>query len=102
MLLLAAELTPGLLREPAPFVLQQLLGDYALNYELNIYCDKPADMFRLYTELHRSVLCVQRIQCADYDPLIHCRSGATQGRTKEHWFETLAQAATDQKCRKVE
>ncbi len=56
MLLLAADRTPGLLREPRPFVLQRSLGDYAVTYELNVHCDKPAEMFRLYTELHRNVL----------------------------------------------
>ncbi len=56
MLLMSAERTPGLLREPPPFVLQQSLGDYAVTYQLNVFCDKPGEMFRLYTELHRNVL----------------------------------------------
>ncbi|TLM99170.1 mechanosensitive ion channel family protein, partial [bacterium] len=56
MLLLAAERTPGLLREPAPFVLQKSLGDFAVNYELNAYCDDPHAMARLYTAMHRNIL----------------------------------------------
>ena len=56
MLLMAAERTPGLLREPAPFVLQLSLNDFAVTYELNVYCDQPSEMDRLYAELHRSVL----------------------------------------------
>jgi len=56
MLLLAAERTPGLLREPAPFILQRSLGDYAVIYELNVYCNDPGKMYQLYTELHRKVL----------------------------------------------
>ena len=56
MLLMAAERTPGLLREPAPFVLQLSLTDFAVTYELNVYCDQPGEMDRLYTELHRCVL----------------------------------------------
>ena len=56
MLLMAAERTTGLLREPPPFVLQQSLGDYAVTYQLNVFCDKPGEMFRLYSELHRNVL----------------------------------------------
>jgi len=56
MLLMAAQRTTGLLREPPPFVLQQSLGDYAVTYQLNVFCDKPGEMFRLYTELHRNVL----------------------------------------------
>jgi small-conductance mechanosensitive channel len=56
MLLMAAERTPGLLRQPPPFVLQQALGDFCVTYELNVYCDEPAAMYRLYTELHRHIL----------------------------------------------
>jgi small-conductance mechanosensitive channel len=56
MLLLAAERSPGLLREPPPFVLQKSLGDFAITYELNVHCDNPSEMGRLYTVLHRSIL----------------------------------------------
>jgi small-conductance mechanosensitive channel len=56
MLLMAAERTQGLLRDPSPFVLQQALGDFAVTYELNVYCDQPQAMPRLYHELHRSIL----------------------------------------------
>jgi small-conductance mechanosensitive channel len=56
MLLLAAERTPGLLRERKPFILQKKLGDFAVTYELNVYCDEARKMPLLYTELHRSIL----------------------------------------------
>jgi len=56
MLLLAAERTPGLIKDPKPFVLQRSLGDFAVNYEINVYCDEPTAMMRLYTELHRRIL----------------------------------------------
>jgi small-conductance mechanosensitive channel len=56
MLLMAAERTPGLLKEPAPFVLQKSLGDFAVTYELNAYCDDPHAMGRLYTAMHQNVL----------------------------------------------
>jgi len=56
MLLMAAERTPGLMKDPKPFVLQRSLGDFAVNYELNVYCDEPPTMVRLYTELHRRIL----------------------------------------------
>jgi len=55
-LLMAAERTPGLLRVPAPFVLQLSLNDFAVTYELNVYCDHPSEMDRLYAQVHRSVL----------------------------------------------
>lgn len=60
MLLLAAERTPGMLSEPAPSILQRSLGDYAVNYELNVYCDNTAQMYQFYTALQRSVLDVFR------------------------------------------
>ncbi len=56
MLLLAAERTPGLLREPPPFVLQTALGDFCVTYEVNVACDTPQAMGPLYSELHRNIL----------------------------------------------
>ncbi|HEY7745022.1 MAG TPA: mechanosensitive ion channel family protein [Desulfuromonadales bacterium] len=56
MLLEAASRTAGLLREPAPFVLQKALGDFCVTYEINVYCSKPQEMGPLYSELHRSIL----------------------------------------------
>jgi small-conductance mechanosensitive channel len=56
MLLMAADRTPGLLKEPPPFVLQKALGDFCVTYEINAYCDTPQVMARLYAELHRQIL----------------------------------------------
>jgi small-conductance mechanosensitive channel len=56
MLIEAAALTPGLGREPAPFVLVKRLGDFAIVYELNVACGDIAAMPLLYTALHHNVL----------------------------------------------
>jgi len=56
ILLLAADRTPGIRREPRPFVRQTELADFCVNYELNVYCDDPHAMQELYTALHRNVL----------------------------------------------
>lgn len=56
MLRMAAERTPGLMKEPAPFIRQKALGDFAVTYELNVYCDNVQAMNALYTELHRNIL----------------------------------------------
>jgi len=56
MLIEAAERTPGLLREPRPFVLQLELGTFAVIYEINVYCATPERARVLYTELHRNIL----------------------------------------------
>ena len=56
MLLEAAARTPGLLREPKPFVFQNELGEFAVAYEINAYCDQPLEMLELYTALHQNIL----------------------------------------------
>jgi small-conductance mechanosensitive channel len=56
MLLAAAERTPGLLKDPPPFVFQTRLGDFAVTYQLNVYCDNAPAMGQYYTELHRNIL----------------------------------------------
>jgi small-conductance mechanosensitive channel len=55
MLLRAAALTDGILEEPAPFVLQRQLGDFAITYQINGYTREPARMLRIYHELHRNI-----------------------------------------------
>ena len=55
MLLLAAERTPGLLKEPKPFVLQTALNDFYVGYELNVYTDRPLEMVTIYSDLHQNI-----------------------------------------------
>jgi len=55
MLLLAAERTHGLEKEPPPFVLQKALGDFAITYEINVYCRDPQAMGLFYSDLHRNI-----------------------------------------------
>jgi len=55
LLLMGAERTQGLLREPPPFILQKSLDDFYVTYELNVYTDKPLEMVGLYSELHQNI-----------------------------------------------
>jgi small-conductance mechanosensitive channel len=55
MLLTAAARTPDILRAPAPFVLQTALADFAVNYELNVYCARADRMLEVYADLHRNI-----------------------------------------------
>jgi small-conductance mechanosensitive channel len=55
MLLLAAKRTEGLQQEPSPFVLQTLMGDFAVNYEINAYCRDVSRMMAIKTDLHRNI-----------------------------------------------
>ena len=41
--------------DPPPFVLVKRLGDFAVTYELNVYCTNVSQL-RLYTALHRNML----------------------------------------------
>lgn len=56
MLKLAADRTPGLLKDPPPFVLKRELGDFAVTYEINAYCHDVSHMFKHYTELVENIL----------------------------------------------
>lgn len=63
MLLASAARTQGLLPSPAPFVLQRQLGDFAVNYELNVYCADARATEALYSALHRNILDVFNENC---------------------------------------
>jgi small-conductance mechanosensitive channel len=56
MLIEAARRTRGLLPEPAPFIRQQALGDFAVTYALCVHTDQPMAMEATYTDLHRNIL----------------------------------------------
>ncbi len=56
MLVDAVGQTPGLLKNPPPFVLQPSLGDFCVSYELNAYCDNPHEMMELYSRLNQNIL----------------------------------------------
>lgn len=55
LLLEAARRTPGLLSEPAPFILQTSLDDFYVSYQLNVYCNTPWKMVELYSDLHLNI-----------------------------------------------
>jgi len=56
MLRLAADRTEGLVKDPPPFVLKQSLGDFAVNYEINVYCNDASKMHLYYNALHQNIL----------------------------------------------
>ncbi len=55
ILIAAAHATSGIVKEPAPFVLQTDLGDYSIRYEINGYTHEPAVMARTASALHENV-----------------------------------------------
>jgi len=56
MLKMAADRTAGVLADPAPFVLQKGLGDFAVTYEVNAHTRDARRMAATYSELHRNIL----------------------------------------------
>jgi small-conductance mechanosensitive channel len=55
LLIAAASATDGVLRNPAPFVLQTALNDFYVSYELNAYTDIPRRMQFIYSDLHQNI-----------------------------------------------
>jgi small-conductance mechanosensitive channel len=56
MLKAAADRTEGFLKEPPPYVLQKSLGDFAVVYEINAFCNDPSLIMKIYTALHQNIL----------------------------------------------
>jgi len=56
MLLMAAARTPGVEKEPTPYVLQRSLGDFCIVYEINVFTRSPRTMEQTYSNLHRNIL----------------------------------------------
>ncbi len=55
LLIAAGKETENVLKNPPPFVLQTLLGDFNVSYELNVYTDKPNIMAKTYSDLHQNI-----------------------------------------------
>jgi len=55
LLISAAQATPNILKEPAPFVLQKALNDYHVSYELNAYTNTPKGMAATYSAMHANI-----------------------------------------------
>jgi small-conductance mechanosensitive channel len=56
MLIEAADRTEGIKKQPAPFVLQLSLGDFAVTYQVNVYCSDASKLESNYTNLYHNVL----------------------------------------------
>jgi small-conductance mechanosensitive channel len=56
MLKTAAYRTEGLLKDPPPYVLKKKLGDFAVEYEINAYCNDVSRILHYYSILHQNIL----------------------------------------------
>jgi small-conductance mechanosensitive channel len=96
MLLIAAERTPEVMKDPKPFVRQLGLGDFAVTYEINVYCDDPKAMGRIYTALHQNILDVfneHGIQIMT--PAYEGDPEVPKVVPKDQWFAKPAQRAAE-------
>jgi small-conductance mechanosensitive channel len=55
LLLLAADRTPDVRKEPKPFVIQRALSDFYVEYQLNAYTDESTRRLLVLSELHRNI-----------------------------------------------
>ena len=92
-LLQAAERTRGLLRDPAPFILQTALDDFYVRYELNAYTDAPQEMLTIYSDLHQNIQDAFNefeVQIMSPHYVLDPRSPAIV--PKAHWYQPPARA----------
>ncbi len=54
-LMAAADESYGLLKEPKPFILQNELADFYVDYQLNVYTELANEMPVVYSELHKRI-----------------------------------------------
>jgi small-conductance mechanosensitive channel len=55
LLLTAADRTPGLRKEPRPFVLQTALSDFYVEYQVNAYIEAPEQRIPVLDKLHQNI-----------------------------------------------
>jgi small-conductance mechanosensitive channel len=56
LLLRSAERTEGVERQPSPFVLKTTLGDFYVEYSLNVFVARPEQRVRILSALHANIL----------------------------------------------
>jgi len=56
LLLEAANRTPFLMKDPAPFVLQTSLDDFYVEYELNAHTEEYKKIPSIYSDIHKNIL----------------------------------------------
>jgi len=56
LLLLAADRTPSVRKDPKPYVLQTALSDFYVEYELRVYLNGPENRFTILSDLNAQIL----------------------------------------------
>jgi small-conductance mechanosensitive channel len=92
LLLLAAERTEGLLKEPRPFVHHTSLDDFYITYELNAYTGDPKKMAQTYSDLHRHIIdAFNEHNVQIMSPHYESDPGDSKVVPKERWYAPPAE-----------
>ena len=74
--------------------MQKTLGDFAVTYELNAYCDNPQAMGRLYTAMHQNILDVFNEHGVQImTPAYEGDPPTPKVVPKEEWFQAPAKSS---------
>jgi len=91
LLIIAAGRTLGVKQDPAPFVLQCALGDYAVKYQINAYLERPEERIPTLALLHRNIQDIFNEHAVQI-MTPHYRSDPAEPQVvaKDRWFEPPA------------
>lgn len=96
MLLEAARRTPGLLADPAPFVWQRKLGDFAVTYQLGVHKAEADGLMAAYSALHQNILDVFNEHGVQImTPAYEGDPDTPKVVPKAQWFASPAEPSTD-------
>ncbi len=91
LLIMAAERTPSLRREPPPFVLQTALSEFYVEYQLNAYLEAPETRVKTLSVLHANIQDVFNEHGVQImSPHYEADPPAPIWVPKEKWFEAPA------------
>ncbi len=92
LLILAAERTPGLRKQPAPFVGQVALSDFYVEYQINAYLEQPEKRLPTLAALHANIQdTFNEYGVQIMSPHYESDPGAPVWVPKEKWYEPPAQ-----------
>jgi small-conductance mechanosensitive channel len=92
MLQQAADRTPGLKKDPPPFVAQIALADFYVEYQVNAYLEKPEQRMRVLAALHANIQDVFNEHGVQImSPHYEADPAEKAWVPKDKWFEPPAQ-----------
>jgi small-conductance mechanosensitive channel len=96
LLLLAAERTPGVRKEPRPYVLQRALSDFFVEYELRAHIERPEERFRVLSDLHGQIQdAFNEFGVQIMSPAFEAQPERAVVVPKSKWFEAPARPPKD-------